>query len=157
MGDEASAGTPKDLSLVRKVRFTNTLLIATVQIKKTSDADTRKIIEELWANPFIKIVIVVDDDVDPYDTVGVNWAVATRVQPGRDIKIKEGMLGLPIDPSAGRQEVTGEFSIIANETSKLGIDATKPLGDLKRYERTDVPGGVKSKIGPIIDNYLKKG
>jgi UbiD family decarboxylase len=63
--------------------------------------------------PFIKIVIVVDDDVDPYDTEEVNWAVATRVQPGRDIAIKKGMPGLSIDPSAGKQEVTGEFSILA--------------------------------------------
>jgi 2,5-furandicarboxylate decarboxylase 1 len=143
----------KAYPFVRKVRFTNTLLVATVQIRKTSDEDTRKIIEELWANPFVKIVIVVDDDVDPYDAEGVNWAIATRVQPQRDVVFKEGMPGLPIDPSAGKRKVTGEFSILANETSKLGIDATKPLGDLDRYEKTDVPDEVKTKIGPIIEKY----
>jgi UbiD family decarboxylase len=145
----------KAYPFVRKVRFTNTLLVATVQIRKTSDADTRKIIEELWANPFVKIVIVVDDDIDPYDAEGVNWAIATRVQPRRDVVFKEGMPGLPIDPSAGKQKVTGEFSILANETSKLGIDATKPLGDLDRYEKTDVPDEVKTKIGPIIKRYRR--
>jgi 2,5-furandicarboxylate decarboxylase 1 len=139
---------------VRMVHFTNTLLIATVQIRKSSDVDARKIIEELWSNPFVKIVIVLDDDVDPYDPEEVNWAIATRVQPGRDIVIKGGMAGLSIDPSAGRQEVTGEFAILANETSKIGIDATKPMDDFERYERTDVPEEVKNKIGPIIASYL---
>lgn len=139
---------------VKLVHFTNTLLVATVQIRKTSDGDARNIIEELWSNPFVKIVIVLDDDVDPYDAEEVNWAVATRVQPARDVVIKEGMPGLSIDPSAGRQEVTGEFAILANETSKIGIDATKPMGDIETYERTDIPDEVKTKIGPIVRNYL---
>lgn len=139
---------------VKMVRFTNTLLVATVQIRKTSDGDARKIIEELWSNPFIKIVIVLDTDIDIYDAEEVNWAIATRAQPARDVLIREGMPGLSIDPSAGKQVVTGEFSILANETSKIGIDATKPMGDLERYERTDVPDAIKKKIGSIIENYL---
>jgi 2,5-furandicarboxylate decarboxylase 1 len=139
---------------VRKIHFTNTLIVATVQIKKTSDEDSRKIIEELWSNPFTKIVIVVDDDVDPHDVDDVNWAIATRVQPERDISIKGGLSGLPIDPSSGNHEVSGEFSLLATKTSKLGIDATKPLGDLERYTRIDVPEEVKHKILPIVERYL---
>jgi 2,5-furandicarboxylate decarboxylase 1 len=139
---------------VKTVHFTNILLVAIVQIRKTADGDPRKIIEELWSNPLMKIVIVVDEDINPYDVEEVNWAVATRVQPATDVVIKEGMPGLSIDPSAGRQQVTREFAILANETSKIGVDATKPMGDLATYERTDVTDEVKTKIGPIIRKYL---
>ena len=34
-----------------------------------------------------KQVTVVDDDVDPFDALAVEWAVATRVQPHRDVEI----------------------------------------------------------------------
>jgi len=139
---------------VTKLHFTNMLLIATVQIKKTSEEDSRKIIEELWSNPFIKIVIVVDEDVDPYDNDDVNWAIATRVQPKRDIVIKGEMPGLPIDPSGEKEEMPKECSIISTKTSKLGIDATKPLGDFERYERTDVHDDVKNKIRSVLEKYL---
>lgn len=139
---------------VSKIHFSNMLLSANVQIRKTSEDDGRKIIEELWANPFIKIVTVVDDDVDPYNSEDMNWAIATRVRPEKDIVIKEDMPGLPIDPSTGEQGVSGEFSLITTKTSKLGIDATKPLEDLLRYKKIDVAEKVKCRIGPLIEKYI---
>ena len=68
---------------------------------------------------YLKFVVIVDDDVDVFNESDVLWAISTRVQADRDLVIISGSLGAILDPSATEQGVT----------SKLGIDATKPLGD----------------------------
>ena len=67
----------------------------------------------------LKLVIVVDEDVDVFDESQVLWAVATRVQADRDIHIIPGHLGMgcTLDPSSDEM----------SRTSKMSIDATKPL------------------------------
>jgi UbiD family decarboxylase len=68
----------------------------------------------------IKQVTVVDDDVDPFDPLAVEWAVATRVQPHRDIEIMSGLTGIFLDPSLPKEEQEGPA-----RTSKILIDATR--------------------------------
>jgi UbiD family decarboxylase len=50
-----------------------------------------------------KIIIVVDEDIDPRDADSVNWAVATRMQPHRDLHVMRGRGG-GLDYSAYRPE-----------------------------------------------------
>lgn len=73
----------------------------------------------LGVDHYLKFVVVVDDDVDVFDESDVLWAMATRVQADRDLVIIPGSLGAILDPSASAQGIT----------AKLGVDATKPLGD----------------------------
>jgi UbiD family decarboxylase len=70
------------------------------------------------ASNFIKIAIVVDEDIDPSDMKQVMWALSTRVQPETDVQTLKGLQGHVLDPSL-RHEIKG---------SGLIIDATKPLG-----------------------------
>jgi len=49
-----------------------------------------------------------------------------------------------IDPSAGKD----------SKTSKIGYDATKPLGKDEKFEKIAVPPDVWSKIKRIVDGYL---
>jgi UbiD family decarboxylase len=73
----------------------------------------------LGADLYIKRVVVVDHDVDVYDDRQVNWAIATRCQPDRDIAIITGARGSDLDPSTAGED---------GYTSKWGVDATaKPL------------------------------
>jgi 3-polyprenyl-4-hydroxybenzoate decarboxylase len=46
-----------------------------------------------------KIVIAVDDDIDPHDADSLNWALAFRFQPHRDLKIVQGRSAI-LDQSA---------------------------------------------------------
>ena len=73
----------------------------------------------LGVDHYLKLVVIVDDDVDVFDDSDVLWAIATRAQADRDLVIISGSLGAILDPSATEEGVT----------AKLGIDATKPLGD----------------------------
>jgi 3-polyprenyl-4-hydroxybenzoate decarboxylase len=61
----------------------------------------------------------VDDDVDVFDPNDVEWAVATRFQPDRDLMVLQDMLGIPIDPSIYKGHLL---------TAKWGIDATHKQG-----------------------------
>ncbi len=78
----------------------------------------------------IKRVVVVDEDIDIGDARDVEWAIANRVQPHRDVVIVSGALGSQLDPSTAPGGIT----------SKWGIDATIPVGDDRaRYERIRTP------------------
>jgi UbiD family decarboxylase len=65
----------------------------------------------------IKKAVIVDVDVDPEDNHEVEWAMATRFQGDRDLIIIPDVRGQPIDPSSREGFLT----------TKIGIDATKPL------------------------------
>lgn len=104
---------------------------AVVRLRKRHEGDGKDaIIAALHAVRDIKFVTVVDDDVDPYNPREVEWAVATRFRADRDLVVIEGAKGNELDPSIGEGAMT----------SKMGMDATKPLGAGGRFERVKVPG-----------------
>lgn len=104
---------------------------AVVRIRKRHEGDGKDaIIAALYAIRDIKLVTVVDDDVDPFNPRDVEWAVATRFRADRDLVLIEGAKGNELDPSTGDRAIT----------AKLGMDATKPLEGAERFERVRVPG-----------------
>ncbi|MPZ67722.1 MAG: UbiD family decarboxylase [Pseudonocardiaceae bacterium] len=80
------------------------------------------------AVPLVKLVTVVDDDVDVFRDEEVEWAVATRMQADRDLLVVPNARGSSLDPSAGED----------NSTAKMGIDATIPRGGAARHGRITV-------------------
>jgi UbiD family decarboxylase len=92
---------------------------AFVAIKQTRPGEAKHVIPiVLGVDHYLKLVVVVDDDVDVFDESDVLWAVATRMQADRDLVTVSGSLGAMLDPSADERGVT----------AKLGIDATRPFG-----------------------------
>ncbi len=81
-----------------------------------------------WGGRFIKNLIIVDADIDPFNAVEVEWALATRVQPDRDVEIIKAATGVILDPSITEEDRRSGKS----RTSKMIIDATKY--DADRYE-----------------------
>ncbi len=106
-------------------------LHAVVQIEKRDAADGRRAIEAAFrGHSSLKHVVVVDGDVDIYDSQDVEWAIATRFQADRDLLLFPDRPGSSLDPSA--RQVPGQKS----RTAKMGLDATAPLGAARRgYER----------------------
>jgi 2,5-furandicarboxylate decarboxylase 1 len=72
------------------------------------------------AGRHFKQVTVVDQDVDPFDPLAVEWAIATRVQANRDLEILKEVTGIFLDPSMREEEQKGPA-----RTDKLIIDATR--------------------------------
>jgi len=92
---------------------------AYVAIKQSRPGEAKHVIPiVLGVDHYLKLVVVVDDDIDVFDESDVLWAVATRVQADRDLVVIGGSLGAMLDPSADDRGVT----------AKLGIDATRPFG-----------------------------
>jgi 2,5-furandicarboxylate decarboxylase 1 len=84
------------------------------------------------ASRSIKRVVVVDDDIDPFDSLAVEWAIATRVQAHRDVEILTEMPSTSIDPSLPAAEQTRTA-----RGSKMIIDATRY--DARNYPAICLP------------------
>jgi UbiD family decarboxylase len=107
-------------------------LHAIVQIDKRAPDDGRKAIEAAFAgHRSCKHVFVVDGDIDIYDPLSVEWAMATRFQADGDLLVKERERGSSLDPSAEPG---------THLTTKVGFDLTKPMppGDAA-FERAPFP------------------
>tara|TARA_B100001559_G_scaffold1550_1_gene1299 strand:+ start:1326 stop:2597 length:1272 start_codon:yes stop_codon:yes gene_type:complete len=94
-------------------------LSAVVKIKKNNHDDGIKAINAaLDGHRSMKMVTIVDEDIDISDPVRVEWAMATRWQPDKDTVILSNQKGSSLDPSRNED----------GTTSKVGFDATIPFG-----------------------------
>ncbi len=73
--------------------------------------------------PTHKIIIAVDEDIDPRDPESVIWALAFRMQPHRDIRILQGMIA-SLDPSVAPPGTPKEYPVPSGASALL-IDATR--------------------------------
>lgn len=95
-------------------------LMAIVQMRKTAEGQPKQaIMAALGTEFYVKIVVVVDEDVDIFDLSDVMWAVSTRAQADRDITLIHGAMGAILDPTSDPVDHT---------LTKVGIDATRPTG-----------------------------
>jgi len=78
---------------------------------------------------------VVDDDVDPTDLAKVLAALALQRQPDEAVRVVAGQ-GTALDPSC-----RGDGS-----TSKLGIDATRPLVRPRDVTKNRIPQDVLDRV-----------
>lgn len=118
-------------------------LHAIVKIRKNQADDGRKAIEAAHkGHSSCKHIFVVDEDIDIYDPLSVEWALATRFQADRDLVILGRERGSSLDPSAE----PGTY-----ETCKVGFDLTAPLGtSAKPFAKVPFPQ-------VDVDWYLQSG
>jgi UbiD family decarboxylase len=94
-------------------------LHAIVQIEKQHEDDGKKAIDAAFAgHRSCKHVFVVDADIDIYDPLEVEWAMATRFQGDRDLVVIAPAPGSSLDPSAEPG---------SHATARVGFDLTKPF------------------------------
>src|SRR3989337_3660103 len=87
---------------------------AVVSIKKRAENEGRNVILALLSMGIgIKQVIVVDEDIDPFDPMQVEWAMATRFQADKDAIIIPRIACSTLDPSCPEARVTAGFGIAA--------------------------------------------
>ena len=145
------AGIPTEASILEMVdrampgKLTNVYahssgggkFMAVLQFKKTVASDEGRqrqaALLAFSAFPELKNVILVDEDVDLFDTNDVLWAMNTRFQGDKDIICIPGVRCHPLDPSQ-----TPEFS---NSISEKGVscktifDCTVPFHLKKHFQR----------------------
>ena len=102
-----------------------------ISIKKKNNDDGKKVIDGILNIAHsIKLVIVVDEDIDPYNYEMIDWALATRFQANRGLVDVHNQHGSSLDPSSFKTAIT----------SKVGIDATLPLNiERERFKKARIP------------------
>lgn len=85
----------------------------------------------------LKLVVVVDDDVDVTRDAEVLWAIATRMQADQDLSVIPNAMGAILDPSTRN-----------GTTAKVVIDATRPLGGFAK--RHTLPPDALARAAALI-------
>jgi 2,5-furandicarboxylate decarboxylase 1 len=118
---------------------------AVISIKKQPGEAKNAILAALSVMD-LKHVVIVDDDIDVFNPMDVEWAIATRVQGDKDILIVTNARGKPLDPSLPPTPPG-----VVPTTAKVGIDATIGEGIPKeRYERIAYAYADSAKIGDYV-------
>ena len=115
-------GLPQEPRIFKAVKNA----VPTVENVVLTEGDGKNaIMAALSAHPSLKHCVVVDTDVNVFDAEDVEYAISTRVKGDRDIMIVPNVRGSSLDPVA---ESDGT-------TTKIGVDATKSLKALEKFER----------------------
>jgi UbiD family decarboxylase len=94
------------------------LFHAYISMRKTAEGQAKQaILTALGLDHCLKLVIVVDEDVDVFNEAEVLWAISTRFQADKDLIIAQRTMGVILDPSASEDGLT----------ARMGMDATTPL------------------------------
>ena len=103
-----------------------------------------------------KIIIAVDEDIDPRDADAVNWAMSYRMQPHRDIEICSTALSTGLDFSLAPPESRSQTGSM--KASAILIDATckwnYPPTSLPKREYMEGAKAIWQKLG-LPDLHLK--
>jgi len=120
-----------------------------VSLRQRVPGEARNAIAACFASlANIKNVFVVDPDIDIFSDEQMDWALATRFQPDRDLVVVEGMRTLPLDPSLINSRVG----------SKAGFDLTWPFGQGARLEASvPEPPHFQGKKFPSVQAALTDG
>jgi 2,5-furandicarboxylate decarboxylase 1 len=115
-------------------------LHAVVAIHACRPGEARKAMFAVWAAVnLVKQVIIVDDDIDPWDAVQVEWANATRAKPDRDFVIIPAV-------RADRSEPLEQGGTVA----KLGIDATRKKDDRSDWDLARPPDQALARAREVL-------
>jgi len=123
---------------------------AYVQIAKEYDGEGKlAALAALASDSFVKLAVIVDEDVDINNDSEVLWAIATRTQPDRSTFFVPDIAGSRLDPCSYSVWNRHDKDSL---TTKWGIDATKPI-EAPFEERADVPKEIWEKIN--LEEYIK--
>jgi 2,5-furandicarboxylate decarboxylase 1 len=111
-------------------------LHAVASIADPAGGDARRLMQAIWdAVHLVKLVTVVDADVDPWDPVQVELALATRMRAERDLLVEPGA-------KTNRSDPLQSDGLIA----KLGVDATRKAGDRDDWRSAEPPAAVMQRV-----------
>lgn len=123
---------------------------AVIQVKKATPQheglQRNAILAAFGALKDLDLVIVVDEDIDIRDPLDVEYALATRMEASRDL--------LVMPAGRGHEYVRiGQNGI----RTKLGIDATVPVGEKARFSRCEfIPVAIDDKILSSDSTLVRK-
>jgi UbiD family decarboxylase len=89
-----------------------------------------------------RVIVVVDDDVDPSNLHDVMWAVATRCEPSEQVDIVRNAWSSALDPRISPQD--RERGVTSH--SKLIIEACRPFAWIGRFPSTSALSAEEARV-----------
>ena len=117
--------------------------------KRAEGEPTQAAFAALTTEPNIKHVVIVDDDIDPFNEQEVLWAMAMRFQADRDMKVIPNALGAHLNPSSYGHDRMQKGVM----ETKVIFDCTKPLPPFEFAERALAKQDLVEAIDPR--DYLR--
>lgn len=106
--------------------------MAVVQIDKRYPGQARRVMLALWGMlaqfSYTKTLVVVDRDIDPRNWDDIAWAMATRMDPARDVMVLDNTPMDYLDFASPREGLAGKLGIDA--TTKIGSETTREWGQV---------------------------
>jgi len=111
-----------------------------VSLKKTVEGQAiQAMITVLSVEYYLKLIVVVDEDIDVFNEREVAWAVLTR-SSAEKMTLVPGAMGAVLDPMSDP---------LTNTITKVGIDATRPLTGTPA-ERLELPDEVMAWATDVL-------
>jgi UbiD family decarboxylase len=112
-----------------------------MSLEKTAEGQARHALMLLLGlDPYLKLVVAVDEDVDVFDEDEVMWALATRFQADTDMFMVPQVFCNRLDPSSRD-----------GMSAKLALDATAPLQ--WDVERAIVPRAAATRAAELLARF----
>jgi 4-hydroxy-3-polyprenylbenzoate decarboxylase len=127
-------------------------LITVVALKQRYDGHAKRAGMIAAAHSYMgRLIVVVDEDVDPSNLADVMWAVTTRCEPSEQIDIVRNAWSSALDP---RIPPENKFRGVTSH-SKAIIDACRPFAWIDKFPRTsalspDEARAIEEKWGQVL-------
>ena len=113
--------------------------MAVISIDKRYPGQARRVMMGLWGMlpPFsyTKMIVVVDDDIDPRKWDDIAWALSTRMDPSRDVMVLDRTPMDYLDFASPEPGLAGKIGIDA--TNKIGSETAREWGEVMRIAPED--------------------
>jgi 4-hydroxy-3-polyprenylbenzoate decarboxylase len=120
-------------------------LMTVVALRQRYDGHAKRAGLIAAANSYMgRIVVVVDDDIDPSDLADVMWAVTTRCEPSEQTDIVRNAWSSALDP---RIPAEAKLRGVSSH-SKLIIEAVKPFAWIDKFPR---PSALSHEDAQLIE------
>jgi UbiD family decarboxylase len=107
-------------------------LMTVVALRQRYDGHAKRAALVAAAHSYMaRIVVVVDDDIDPSNLADVMWAVATRCEPAEGIDILRNAWSSALDPRISPDDKARGVT----SHSKAIIDACRPFGWIDKFPK----------------------
>jgi 4-hydroxy-3-polyprenylbenzoate decarboxylase len=140
-----AAGVPDVRGVGRLPVAGNGMLVVSIRQRYAGHAKQAALIagQSLGAAYLGRYVVVVDEDIDPFNTNDVLWAIWSRADPEESIDLVRNCWSTPLDPRIPPEKrARRDFT-----NSRLIIDATRPFHWRDQFPKTvGTPANVQAAI-----------
>ena len=113
--------------------------MAVISIDKRYPGQAKRVMMALWGMlpqfSYTKMIVVVDNDINPRNWDDIAWALATRMDPSRDVMITENTPMDSLDFASPEPGLAGKIGIDA--TTKIGAETTREWGTVMQTAPED--------------------